>query len=163
LFRVWTLLWACLPEAKDWNVRINGESAIGMTFEDRRSALKSLIKESVVRKTPEYTYWYSKVEKFFEVYSSGGEQGKLELCHVFVILLCSSRREVLAMPKLANAMQVPGGLCDSDLGYMLFEIVEAHIKYTASLLRVDLKNYIDKVRFSDVEVCLCRQCSYELT
>jgi hypothetical protein len=141
LYRFWTLLWACVPEAKYFNGKLVRDSkAKGEPRVEYRLTFKVFMSTDAMLKKPEYMRWHSKIEKFFEVYQSGGEEGKQELSELFEITQYSLISGSLAMPALTGTMQVPGGLEDGSLEYMLIEIVEVHIRFVANLLEVDLES-----------------------
>jgi hypothetical protein len=136
LYQLWTLMWVCVPEVKDLSAEVRDRVAGGEPWAFFR--VKSLRKKEAAEKTPEYMCRYSKIEKFFEVYRSGGERGKRELKELFKMSL-HSLTAVLFMPELIEVMQVPAGcLQELYLKVTLAEIVRAHIVYTASLLKASL-------------------------
>jgi hypothetical protein len=140
LCRFWILLWACIPETKDKNAKARETEAARRASYPLEPPVRVKKSWDAEQKRSKYTRKYSKVEKFFEVYHSGGEQGKEELKALHEISWHPSRAMHFdGNAELFKAIQVPGDHADEwDILDILASVVLAHIEYTARLLEVDL-------------------------
>jgi hypothetical protein len=107
LYLFWALLWACIPECKDFIAEVRSRVDPGINL-NAYWLLKQQRDQEARSKTSGYLRRYSKVERHFKAYWCRGEQEERELRAVFEISRSSlSVMRADGMLEMLKAMQVP--------------------------------------------------------